>query len=147
IGLSLATASWANDARAGVEACGDIHVDARAECAVVVEGGCVAQCTPPRMEAACAAELYADCQGQCDELPSVSCQGSCQADCEGQCEVSPGSFDCRAACNADCQGQCSGRCSSDDSECLASCEASCSGSCDASCEATPPQASCEPSCQ
>lgn len=134
-------------ARAGIEACGDIHVEASAECEVMVEGGCEAQCEPFRMEAACAAELYAECQGQCEASASAECTGSCEADCQAQCEVDPGTFDCRASCEGDCQASCDGRCSSDDSECRASCEAACSGECDARCEVEPPEASCDARCE
>ena len=144
--LAVCAALWAPPARAGVEACGNIHVEAQGQCELVVEGGCTTQCTPVHMEAACAASLYASCEGNCNELPSVECEGSCQADCVSECLVDPGSFDCNVACNADCQGECSARCSSGDSECSASCEASCSASCDGSCEGTAPSATCEARC-
>jgi len=134
------------EARAGVEACGNIHVEANANCEVLVEGGCEAQCVPPRLEAACAAELTASCEGQCNELPSVECTGSCQADCDAQCIVDPGSIDCRARCEGSCEANCDAECGTD-SECHASCEANCSGSCESSCQVAPPEATCEARCE
>jgi len=143
----VATLLESRRAEAGLEACGDVHVEAEAHCEVEVEGGCVAQCEPIRVEAACAAELYAECDGQCRADVSIECTGGCQADCRAMCDVDPGSFDCRIACNADCQSACSGSCDSNDSECRAACEGTCSAECDANCEITPPRANCEGRCE
>lgn len=133
-------------AHAGLEACGDLRIDAQAQCEVVAEG-CELQCTPPAVEAACAAELSANCEGQCDASASLSCTSECTVDCEAACLVDPGGFDCEAACNADCGATCAARCDSDDSECWASCEASCNSECRASCEVTPPDADCVAQCE
>jgi hypothetical protein len=59
LGCSMFVAALAYPAiaEAGIEACGDIHVEAEAQCEVEVEGGCVAHCEPVRFEASCAAEL------------------------------------------------------------------------------------------
>jgi hypothetical protein len=46
--LQLVTSS----ASAGIEPCGGIEVSASAQCEVLVEGGCVAQCEPIRFLAA-----------------------------------------------------------------------------------------------
>ncbi len=134
-------------ARAGLESCGNIDVSASARCELVTGGGCVARCEPLMLEAACAGQLYAECEGQCDADISVDCRASCQGECSGQCEVDPPAFDCRASCEGSCEGECSGRCSSSDSECQASCRGTCSASCDGNCEGTPPEASCEGKCE
>jgi MYXO-CTERM domain-containing protein len=143
----VATVAMPTTAFAGLAACGDIHVEANAQCEVLVEGGCEAQCEPVRLEAACSAELYANCEGQCTAEASLECRGSCEGNCVADCDVQPAQFDCRASCNADCQGECSASCSSNDSECRAACEGTCSASCDGRCEATPPSASCEAKCE
>ena len=60
----------ASPAQAGLEACGNINVEASAQCKVEVEGGCVAKCTPVSFYASCSAKGYASCEGKCD-LPAV----------------------------------------------------------------------------
>lgn len=149
LSLALGTGAlvFAPSAHAGLDACGDIYVEAEATCVVEVEGGCETKCEPIRMEAACAAELEVECAGECNASASLDCRADCSASCEGQCEVDPGEFDCSAACTADCAASCDASCSSGDSECRASCEATCSGRCDARCEGTPPSASCEARCE
>ena len=137
-------------AHAGVAACGDINVEAEAECTVVPPGAqCEAMCTPISVRAACSVKLAAECRGGCDHLPSVDCTGSCQASCSADCKVDPGKFDCQGACEADCSGRCSGECEakSDHASCEASCEGSCSASCKGHCEVEPPMADCEASCK
>ena len=140
--LALAALGYASEARAGLEACGDIHVAANAQCEVLVDGGCVAECEPVSFEAACAAELYANCDGQCVAEASAECGVSCEGDCMAQCEAQPAEFDCRARCNADCQGECDASCSTGDSECFAACEGTCSAGCESQCKLTAPSASC-----
>ncbi|MBW2527825.1 MAG: hypothetical protein JRI23_26830 [Deltaproteobacteria bacterium] len=126
--------------------CGDIHVEASAECTVEVEGGCEAQCTP--------VSFQASCEGRCE---AIQCSASCQGECEAECEVDPPSFTCEAGCEAqcgaDCEASCSGDCEADpgsascSGECQATCEASCQGSCSANCEGTPGEADCSAKCE
>lgn len=136
-------------AHAGIEACGNIDVRAEAKCKVEAQGGCTAQCTPVKFEAACAGKLQVQCDGQCNATATVDCKGSCSGDCKGSCEANPGSFDCKGSCEGSCSADCSGKCSAagNKGECEASCKATCSGSCDAKCEGTPPSATCEAKCQ
>jgi hypothetical protein len=139
----------ATEARAGLEACGNINVSADAQCKVETSGGCTAQCTPLKMELACSGKLEASCSGTCNATLDASCSGSCKADCSGKCSANPGSLDCSANCQGTCEGDCSGKCSSNanKSECEASCKATCSGSCDAQCKGTPPSATCDAKCE
>lgn len=140
----------ATEAHAGIEACGNIHVEAEAECTVEVDGGCEAQCTPLSVEAACAGELELECRGQCDVEAEASCSATCEvAECVAQCEIDPPSFECTAECNARADATCSGRCeaSADRRECEASCKATYSAECDASCTRTPGSASCQARCE
>jgi hypothetical protein len=132
-------------AQAGLEACGDINVEANAQCEMEVSGGCEVNCTPVKFEAACAAKGYATCEGECD-LPSVECSGSCEGTCQGNCENNP-DFSCNANCQGSCDGDCSGQCSSsgNKSECEAQCKATCKGECEASCNGSP--VTCEGQCK
>lgn len=135
---------------AGIEACGDIHVEAEAQCQIEVEGGCELQCTPLSVEAACAGELQLECRGECNASAEAECQASCDvASCVAQCEVDPPRFQCTADCNARAEAACDAQCaaSSTRGECTASCKATYSAECDADCEGTPPSASCEARCE
>lgn len=149
--LSLAAIGlMARPAQAGIDACGDIHVEASAMCAAEVEGGCEAHCTPLAMEAACHGKLEADCSGsRCTASATASCTGSCEADCTGECMVNPPSFECSASCEAEAQADCSGRCASsaNRAECEGSCKATFQAECDASCQGQPASATCEAKCQ
>ncbi len=143
-------------AHAGLAACGNINVEANAQCEVSVEGGCQAQCTAVSFTAACNAQGYTECSGTCD-VPSVDCSGSCEADCSAECEVQPAEFSCEGNCSATCQGDCSADCSAEceasankgecEAQCKGSCEATCSGECSASCEGQPAMASCDGQCK
>lgn len=134
----------------GLDSCGNINVEAQAECEVIPPGvQCEAQCTPITVEAACSARLVAECDGECNVTPPQNCSIDCQAGCMGECTVDPGSFDCSAECQASCMGECSGKCSasSNRADCMAACEGTCSGKCDAGCEGTPPSAECDAKCE
>ncbi|MCC6898866.1 MAG: hypothetical protein IT377_07810, partial [Polyangiaceae bacterium] len=52
-------------AHAGLEACGDIHVEASGTCEAMAKGGCDVQCKDLKFEAACQAEGYVSCKGEC----------------------------------------------------------------------------------
>lgn len=147
LGAAAACAAFmaSSSAQAGIAACGNIHVEASAECKM--EGGieCEARCTPVSLEASCAAELHAQCEGECNASLEVECTDTCLPSCSGRCEVDPGAFDCRAECQGDCEGSCQGTCG--DSECEASCVATCSGECEASCDVDLPEADCDAQCE
>ncbi len=138
-----------SQAHASLAACGDINVQANAQCEAKVGVQCTAQCTPINFQAACAAKGYASCQAQCTHLPSVDCTGSCEGSCEGSCQ--PGTFDCNVSCQGTCDGNCSGKCASsaNQADCEAQCKATCKGECDASCSGTPVdcQGGCNASCK
>ncbi len=134
----------------GLESCGDIHVEAEAMCEVIAPGAqCVAECTPIKVEAACAAKLQVACDGECSASASVDCTGSCQADCSASCQVDPGRFDCRGECRADCSASCSGMCQADgnSAECQGACMATCDSNCDVSCDVELPEADCDAKCE
>ncbi len=151
--LFIAPHAWA----ISLADCGNIHVDAEAECTMEVEGGCDVMCTP----LACSATLYVECSGSCDLQAEASCTAECDFDgCVTKCER--GSFDCSASCQADCGATCGADCEAqceadgNSAECQArcegSCEATCQGECDAHCDVELPNcetkcdAACEGSC-
>jgi len=145
-------ASWSQPASAqsGLEACGNIHVEAQAACEVVPPSvECESMCTPVKVRAACSGRLAVACDAGCDELPSVDCSAKCVADCSGECKVDPGKFDCAVACQADCSGRCDAGCaaSADKAGCMASCEGSCSASCDSHCDVELPEVDCDAKCE
>lgn len=148
----LLFSTQAQAAGGSLAACGDIHVEAEAECSVEASGGCEAQCTPLSVTAACAADLQAECSGGCTADIDASCTASCQGSCMAECEVDPGAFECAASCSASCGGECSARCDAmagdgeARAECEASCQAECDASCDASCNIDLPEADCMASC-
>lgn len=137
------------DAHAGVGACGDIHVEANAQCEVKGGVACELACQPLSVQAQCAADLSVSCNGECGLTADVDCSASCTADCMGSCELDPGEFDCKGECVLDCQGDCEGRCGSDSqgTECYASCEASCEGHCSGHCDAIAPTVDCAGKCE
>jgi MYXO-CTERM domain-containing protein len=143
--LAVPTTMTTQAEAANIDACGDINVEANAQCEVKVGVDCKAECEPVNFTASC----YADCSGsECTVQASAMCTGSCEADCSGQCMANPGNFDCNASCTGQCEANCQGECSSsnDQATCQGSCEATCEGECSASCEGTPPSASCDAKC-
>ena len=159
--VALATFST-TPAHAGLESCGNIDVEANAECKVVgPEISCEAACEPLEFKAACAARLEVECTDIECEPPEldVECSGECSADCSATCEGSA-SFDCDAecegSCDANCEGDCSAKCDAEadggsaSGKCQAECEASCQANCDAKCEASceaEASGSCEGQCE
>ncbi len=151
VASSLALGIFATHAaaqEADLSACGNMYVAAEAKCEYVPKTECIAQCTPVRLEAACAADLSVMCDGQCNVQAEASCNVDCSADCKADCTVDPGSIDCSAECRATCGGDCKAQCAGGNggAHCEASCEASCAGSCNAKCDVVPPSASCEAKC-
>ena len=137
----------ATQAHAGIGACGNIHVQAEAECEVLAGAECTAQCEPIAFQAQCASDLYIGCNvpDQCSASLSAECSGSCEADCMGRCEIEPAQFDCRADCVANARADAEARCGTD-SECIASFEATFEAECSASCNIEPGSVDCSASC-
>ena len=83
-------------AHAGLADCGNINVEANATCEVQTGVECSLNCTPLKVEAACTAELYVDCSGEC----SASARSTARAVAGGlprPCEI-----DQRAECRSEC---------------------------------------------
>ena len=133
-------------AHAGVDACGNIDVEANGMCEVKLD--CSVECTPLKFEAACSAQLEASCAGSCPQVPSLNCTGSCEGSCTADCMAKPAEFDCSASCKADATAQCQAQCATNAqaSQCQASCQATFAAECDASCTGSKPSATCEAKC-
>jgi hypothetical protein len=153
LGVAGSLCSWlfaAHSEAQDLSACGqNMFVKAEATCELVPPATCETMCTPVSIEAVCAAELTAKCDGQCKLEAEVSCTGSCGASCEAECTVDPGKFDCSAECQGTCAADCDARCAGGKggAHCAASCKANCSGSCNAKCDVAPPSADCKAKCQ
>ncbi len=137
------------EAQSGLDACGNIWIEAQPNCEVEPPGiECTARCTPLVFEASCASDLAISCQAGCEvdittELPV------CQTACETECNKDPPQFECHTSCEARCGASCSGNCSANSSaaHCEASCHASCGLNCDTECRELPPTESCETKCE
>jgi hypothetical protein len=147
---SLAAAClFSLDANAGaLDACGDIFVEAGANCEVLTEGGCKVECEAPAFTAVCATEGSLSCAGECNVEADVGCTGTCQASCETECNIEPATFDCRGTCEGNCSADCSAQCdaSANRSECEGSCRSTCSAECEGSCTLEPGEADCAAQC-
>lgn len=148
-GVAILTFGHSAQAQSGLDACGNIWIEANAECEVEPPGvDCETMCTPLRFEAACAQDLSIQCQGQCDvdvstELPE------CQTSCETECTQDPTRYDCHTSCEARCGAGCSASCSggAGGGHCEASCQASCALNCDTECTELPPTYTCVDICE
>jgi MYXO-CTERM domain-containing protein len=148
--LSVVLSAASRSQAQGLDSCGNINVEAEAQCEVVAPGvQCEAQCTPVSVEAACSARLVADCDGECNVTPPQGCSVDCSADCNAECTVNPGMFDCAARCDASCSGKCEGECSAsaNKADCMGACEGTCSAKCEGGCDVVPPEANCEGKCE
>lgn len=136
-------------AHAGIEACGDINVEAKSTCEVKTGIECTAECEPVNFQLACSGKLEASCEGMCKASATVDCTASCQGTCEADCEINPPKLDCNVDCNAHADATCNAECasSSDEAHCKASCKATYSAQCSVQCEGHPPEATCKAKCQ
>lgn len=142
-----------------VGACGDIDIDASAQCSIAFQSDCSTVCAPPTCEDACAAKLEKQCDSQCTAQADATCTQTCGTSCSTQCASSPPTFDCSTDCDTRCQAGCSSSCtssssSSDDggvtvtssTDCQASCGACCSENCNTQCVAVSTTADCNTKC-
>jgi hypothetical protein len=153
-GLCLALGVWSGNAHAGLDSCGNIDVEASAECKVEVEGGCTAHCEPPQVRLACAGKLEASCEGECSATAQASCTAECDVSaCEAKCTAKPAEFNCSAQCQVDADAHCAGECMAEAAgsearaRCTASCKATMSAECDASCQGQGPEVDCKARCE
>ena len=135
-------------AHASIAACGNLDVDASASCELKVKD-CDVSCSPVSVEAVCAVQGEATCEGSCPQVPSVTCTGSCEGTCAADCKVKPAEYDCSTKCNADASAKCDAQCnaSNDKAHCQASCKATFSANCDTSCTGHEGSVDCDAVCK
>jgi MYXO-CTERM domain-containing protein len=134
-------------ARAGVPECGNIRIEAGAQCRLELGGGCEAQCSLGVYEKACATYGYQTCNETCTLPPVPECTDECTELCADQCEVGI-EVVCHQNCFPECVDECAASCEAaeDTIQCRASCEATCDGECDHQCAMLPVDASCYSHC-
>jgi hypothetical protein len=137
----------ASPAHAGIDACGDIHVESSAMCEFEAEAECQGHCEEPQVDLACRGQLSIECEGECTAEFDASCTAECNIGaCEASCDVDPGKFDCSAQCSANAEGNCNAQCGTDE-KCMASCKGAVSAECDSRCDVEPAQVDCQAKCE
>lgn len=129
---------------ADAEACGNFDFSNGIDCKIEVEGGCTAQCTPLKFEAACTGQCGIDAETQCVDNcgtqcvatcdPSLlDCFAGCHAECDAPtqelCEANGTRDDCEEFAVADCDIHCTEACEVPPSDCQEHCTRCCTGSC------------------
>lgn len=122
----------ASEARAqdgGDNPCGRFDFSSGIACKIEVSGGCTANCTPLKLEAACA--------GGCTSMSSTTCVDNCGTTCVAMCN--PQLLDCFAGCHAECDQPTSDECrqSHPTDDCTTSARAHCDIHCKDSCMVPP----------
>jgi len=145
----LTTFGAVTPARANLEACGGVYLDASAaaSCEVVPTETCTARCEPVAVELVCAARLTTQCTGGCTATAEASCTSTCEQSCVPECTSQPSQPpNCMGLCMSNCQQGCTATCAdSSGGECRSSCAQCCSVDCHAQCDKQPEPA-CEPVC-
>jgi hypothetical protein len=148
LGLPVAAALATSDARAddggagdaGAGDAGDFASDANSpcgtfdfssgiSCSIQVSGGCTAQCTPIKFEAACS--------GHCTSTATQTCTDTCGTQCVAQCD--PQLLDCFSGCHTECDQPLIDQCmkSHPGTDCVNSAKAQCDIHCKDSCKVPP----------
>lgn len=145
----LTTLGVATPARASLEACGGVYLDASAaaSCEVVPTETCTSKCEPVAVELVCAARLTTQCTGSCTAAADASCTSTCKESCVPECSSNPSQPpNCMGLCMSNCQQDCNVKCAdASGGECRSSCAQCCSVDCHSQCDKAPEPA-CEPVC-
>jgi hypothetical protein len=134
LGLGLLSSGTA---QAGLDACGNFYVAADAACEWVLEDeSCGTHCEPVSVEWSCAAQLYLECEGQCNASSELTCVETCEPTCVTNCDASEEPPNCMGLCMSDCQMDCTAACADapDQGACRSSCAHTCSEGCEAECK-------------
>lgn len=137
-------------ARADLEACGGVYLNADASCEFLPKETCTTKCEDVAMETSCAARLYTGCEAECTATAEVTCITGCTSDCTPTCETLEGEPEppnARGLCMSSCQQDCSDACAGNDDagECRSSCAHNCGEVCEHRCEGDD-SPTCEPRC-
>ena len=137
-------------AHASLDACGGAQLSVDDECEVVPEETCTVQCDKDAMDIACAAQLYDDCEEECEPAPDPKCVETCEEICTPTCQEQDHAGQqqavevlCVSSCTDDCTVDCA------DSEDKGQCDATCRHSCGEECEKHEDddrEPACEPKC-
>jgi hypothetical protein len=147
--LSIALGFAAADARADdagqAGPCGRFDFRAGIACEIKVSGGCSADCSSFKFEAACSGGCTSmstttcvdDCGTQCIKTcdPALlDCFVGCHAECDDptfmQCQQKHPTDDCQTTARAQCDVHCKDSCKVQPSSCSEHCTKCCTGSCD-----------------
>ncbi len=145
LAVTFALARGSNRAQAqSAESCGNFDFSSGISCKIEVEGGCQAQCTPLKFEAACTGGCSVEADTQCVDScgtqcvltcdPSLldcfaGCHSECDAPTQELCESNGTRDDCADVAIAECDIHCNESCEVPPSDCQEHCNRCCTGSC------------------
>lgn len=135
-----ATPAHAVDAGAG-SPCGSFDFSGGLDCKIQVSGGCSANCSSLKFEAACTGGCTAT---PVDAGPDSGCVDPCGAQCVKQCD--PAHLDCFVGCHNECDEPTVAECkqSTPNADCVSEAKAHCDMHCKESCKIPP--SNCEEHC-
>jgi MYXO-CTERM domain-containing protein len=119
----------AADGGSGPNPCGNFDFTAGISCKIQVSGGCSANCSPLRFEAACT--------GMCGATADTMCVDNCGTTCVAMCN--PALLDCFKGCHDECDGPTVEICKKDhpNEDCATNARAQCDVHCNDSCKVPP----------
>jgi hypothetical protein len=127
--MTVAFAPLARAADGGSTPCGNFDFTSGISCKIEVSGGCTANCSPLRFEAACT--------GMCTATSDTTCVNNCGTTCVAMCN--PAALDCFAGCHGECDqptiDACKQKHPTDD--CATTAKAQCDVHCKDSCQIPP----------
>jgi MYXO-CTERM domain-containing protein len=127
LGLTMVDARAADGG--GPNPCGNFDFSAGISCKIEVSGGCSANCSPLRFEAACS--------GMCSATSDTTCVNNCGTTCVAMCN--PAALDCFKGCHAECDQPTIDICKQKHptEDCASTAQAQCDVHCKDSCEVPP----------
>jgi len=139
--------SLPGEALAGMPECGDVRVDADADCEVELGDACGSSCGQPVYTQVCSTQQYDRCRSSCTIPPDPACTEACTASCDERCAAGI-EIVCHDNCFPECTTACTALCDTavDTIQCRAACEATCDGECDHQCSMLPDDATCVTHC-
>jgi MYXO-CTERM domain-containing protein len=128
LGLTMVDARAA-DAGGGSNPCGNFDFSGGVSCKIEVSGGCTANCSPLRFEAACT--------GMCGATADTMCVDNCGTTCVAMCD--PALLDCFKGCHAECDQPTVDLCKQQHptEDCATTAQAQCDVHCKDSCKVKP----------
>jgi hypothetical protein len=135
-GIAIVAATLAGldtTAHADLEKCGGVFLSADASCEYLPHEECMTECTTAKVETACVAKLYQECEVDCTATASTTCESACATTCTDDCAADAGTEpNCMGACRSDCAMGCTDKCA--DAERRGPCQSCCAHNCNARCQ-------------